>query len=146
MPNAIRVTSDTTEYPSLKILQSLTDNNIYVGKSDYPYGPSDVSNYYVGVTPPNLGYIVYYPTGENTFLIYSSNSSLDNLAVILYELFTVYWGALGMTPSNYDPQTMFIAFRSYIFNRDYEDIIIDDLSLCIDFGSLICRIRIATVL
>lgn len=133
MANPIKVSSGSTEYPALYLPN---DNNvpgnlhIYIGASDYPYGPSESSGFYAGYAPTNIltTYTVYYPTGEGTFLIYYASND-NQLKVIIQQLFPNIWSIIGD-----NLPLLLISLRRYIFNRDYENIVLDDLSLCIDVG------------
>lgn len=134
MSNPIKVSANSVDEPALKIDSSLSGLNIYIGANDYPYGPSDDSGFYAGVTPEPNKYIVYFPSGEGSFLIYGPSDD-EQLRLTIKQLFPTEWNNYNMD-TNYTLDKLFIYFHQYIFNRDCENIILSGLTSFFDLGFL----------
>jgi hypothetical protein len=132
MPNSIKY-STSTESNALKV------NNFYIGVGDVSKGPTDVTGYWNGITPPPGGYTIYLNKEFQGPSIYrpANNTELIILTNII-------------AGSNYTTTTQcFDYFESqedkFIVNIDYPIIITDGPILNLDAGFLPSYMRSGTL-
>ena len=126
MSNPIKVSTSSTDFPSLKLKDYENANRfIYVGSRLYPYGPSNSSGFYAGVTPQEGKYVIYKVTGNDTFLIYAPANDTE-LELATKQLYPTAWGT---APSL---ELIKKVIQQNLFNRDYENIVLSGLTFAID--------------
>jgi hypothetical protein len=120
---------NTIKYTAGTETLSLKKDNFYFGVGDSDKGPTEISGYYAGITPPTSGYTVYLArtgTSEPSIYSVSNDNDLINLTnIIAATAFTNTEQCL----TYYRNQT-----DKVCVNIDYEPIVTDGLVLNFDAG------------
>lgn len=119
MPNAIKY-SLYTQTQSLKI------GNYWIGVGDVGKGPTVVTDYWNGITPPPDGYTIYGIKGSNGPFIYLLNDD-DDLVSITNKVSGQSFTTVTQSLAWYSSQNNILAV-----NKDYVSITTDKLSICLD--------------
>jgi Concanavalin A-like lectin/glucanases superfamily len=124
MPNSIK-------YNTSAETLALKSGNFWIGTGDVGKGPTNVTGYYNGITPPSGGYTIYlnkasggpsiYVAANDSELIYLSNT-------IAGQTFATAAEALGWFATQTDKM---------IFNIDYPSIITNGLTTCLDVTNVL---------
>lgn len=121
MPNSIKY-STTAETEALK------SGNYYIGVGDVGKGPSDVTGYWAGITPPSGGYTLYGNKALQGPSIYVASTDLEliNLTKLI--------SGQNITTVNSAIHWYFQQSDRVIVNRDYETITTNGLVVNLDAG------------
>lgn len=121
MPNAIKYTTGTESL-------ALKKGNFYIGTGDVGKGPTNVTGYYNGITPPSGGYTIYLnkATGGPSIFVANNDQQLISLTNIIAD---ASYATVSECLSYYDNQP-----DKYCTNRDYESISTDGLIFNMDPG------------
>lgn len=125
MSNPIKVSANSVDEPALKFSDFTYNTKIYLGSTEYPYGPSDSSGFYAGVTPQEGKYVIYKATSNETFLIYAPAND-EELYITMLQSFP------AVTAISEEFNTMKKILHQNLFNRDYENIVLSNLTFAID--------------
>jgi hypothetical protein len=121
MPNAIK-------YSTSAQTLALKKGNFWIGTGDVGKGPTSVTDYYNGITPPSGGYTIYLNKASGGPSIYTAanDSQLISLSnTIAGQTFATAAAALTWFATQTDKM---------VFNRDYEGIITNGLIFSVDGG------------
>jgi hypothetical protein len=107
---------------------ALKKGNFWIGTGDVSKGPTDVTGYWAGITPPLSGYTIYINKASNGPAIYAAQD--DNQ-------FVYYSNRLNNT--SFTSATQSLSYFStqtdrMVLNRDYEPLITSGLTLLVDAG------------
>jgi len=121
MPNPIK-------YSTSNQSKALKKGNYFIGTGDDVKGPTTLTDYWNGITPPSGGYTIYGYKGANGPSIYVAGNDSELVSLtnrINGTSFTTAAQSLGWyaTQSN-----------TVVLNRDYEPIVTDGLILNLDAG------------
>lgn len=121
MPNAIKYSTSTQTL-------ALKKGNYWIGTGDVGKGPTNITEYWNGITPPAGGYVIYGNKGANGPSIYiaQDDSELINITQVLSG--TLYASAKQALNWYFSQSDIMV------FNRDYEPILTDGLVLNLDAG------------
>jgi hypothetical protein len=121
MPNAIKY-NVSTETLALK------KGNFWIGTGDVGKGPTNVTGYYNGITPPSGGYTIYLnkESGGPSIYVATNNSQLVSLTNSI--------GAQSFTTSGQCLNWFATQTDKMVFNIDYPSIVTDGLVLNFDVG------------
>ena len=133
-PNVVQFTAGTPTVSSFKY------NNFYLGVQNQDYGPTSTTNFWNGISVPNGGYIFYLnkETQGPSIYVAENEESAFNLMKMIYP------------PPFFQP----VAFYDYlltlwqdgsrsngiIVNKNYENIITDNLYISIDPSFYLCNV------
>jgi len=120
--------SNTIKYSEGSESLALNKGNWWIGTGDTNKGPSDVTGYYAGVTPPSSGYTIYTKREDNlpSIFVAQNDQELIFLTNQISELnFTTTQECLNYFQSQDDKLCV---------NREYENIVTDGLVLNLDAG------------
>jgi hypothetical protein len=121
MSNPIKF-STTTEPRSLK------SGDFYIGTGDVDKGPTNITGFYNGITPPTGGYTIYINKISNGPAIYVCNSDSE-LIQITNTMFNQTFNTVEQCFQYYNTQN-----DKVVLNKDYEGIVTDGLVLNLDAG------------
>ena len=120
--------ANSIKYSTTGDTLSLKKGNFYIGVGDVGKGPSEVTGYYQGISPPTSGYTIYVNTSGSFTAMFCANN--DN------ELINFTNGFSGENFTNatqclnwYTTQSNYVCT-----NIDYESIVTDGLVLNLDAG------------
>ena len=120
--------SNTIKYSEGSESLALNKGNWWIGTGDTNKGPSDVTGYYAGVTPPSSGYTIYIKREDNlpSIFVAQNDQELINLTNLI-------------TESNFSTvQQCLVYYQTQddmmCVNREYENIVTDGLVLNLDAG------------
>jgi hypothetical protein len=120
--------SNTIKYSEGSESLALNKGNWWIGTGDSNKGPSDVTGYYAGVTPPSSGYTIYIKREDNlpSIFVAENDQELINLTNLI-------------TESNFSTiQQCLIYYQTQddklCVNREIENIVTDGLVLNLDAG------------
>ena len=107
---------------------ALKKGNFWIGTGDVAKGPTGVTGYWAGITPPLSGYTIYINKASNGPAIYAAQD--DNQ-------FVYYSNRLNNT--SFTSATQSLSYFStqtdrMVLNRDYEPLITSGLTLLVDAG------------
>ena len=121
MPNSIKYNTSTESL-------ALKKGNFWIGTGDVGKGPTNITGYYNGITPPAGGYTIYLNKASNGPSIYVANgdSQLINLTN-------------GIAGTNYTTTTECLSYfigqsDKMVLNKDYEATITNGLVYNVDAG------------
>jgi len=120
--------SNTIKYSEGSESLALNKGNWWIGTGDSNKGPSDVTGYYAGVTPPSSGYTIYIKREDNlpSIFVAQNDQELIFLTNQISELnFTTTQECLNYFQSQDD---------KLCINREIENIVTDGLVLNLDAG------------
>ena len=120
--------SNTIKYSESTEQRALNKGNWWIGTGDSNKGPSDVTGYYAGVTPPSSGYTIYIKREDNlpSIFVAQNDQELIFLTNQISELnFTTTQECLNYFQSQDD---------KLCINREIENIVTDGLVLNLDAG------------
>ena len=120
--------SNTIKYSEGSESLALNKGNWWVGTGDTNKGPSDVTGYYAGVTPPSSGYTIYIKREDNlpSIFVAQNDQELINLTNLITESdFSTVQQCLIYYQTQDDMMCV---------NREYENIVTDGLVLNLDAG------------
>ena len=121
MPNSIK-------YSVSAQTLALKKGNFWIGTGDVGKGPTSVTDYYNGITPPSGGYTIYLNKASGGPSIYTAtnDSQLISLSnTIAGQIFATAAAALAWFATQTDKM---------VFNIDYPAIPTDGLSMTLDAG------------
>ena len=121
MPNPIK-------YSTSAQTLALKKGNFWIGTGDVGKGPTSVTDYYNGITPPSGGYTIYLNKASGGPSIYTAtnDSQLISLSnTIAGQIFATAAAALAWFATQTDKM---------VFNIDYPAIPTDGLSMTLDAG------------
>jgi len=132
-PNIVQFTAGTPTISSFKY------NNFYLGVQDQNYGPTSTTNFWNGISVPNGGYVIYLNKATQGPSIYVPENEEDafNLMKMIYPPFiqptSFYSYLVELFGSNNRTDGI-------IINRNYENIITDNLYISIDPSFYMCTV------
>jgi len=135
IPNVVQFTAGTPTVSSLKY------NNFYMGVQNRDYGPTSRTGFYAGAEVPSLGYAIYFDKPTDGPSLYVCNNDADARSILLqfYSDLLIPIGQGGSLSSIlaalYQPGTR---TDSVILNKNYENIITDNLYISIDPSFYLC--------
>lgn len=125
-------------------LSSLRYQNFYLGVQDQGYGPTSSSGFWNGISVPNNGYVIYFEKAVQGPSIYVASSQTQAFELLLlfyndvlapinrnnnfYEVVTTLYGTGSRTDS-------------IILNKNYENVVTDNLRFCIDPSFYMCQLN-----
>ena len=121
MPNAIKY-NVSTETLALK------KGNFWIGTGDVGKGPTNVTGYYNGITPPTGGYTIYLNKETSGPSIYTVSTEAQLVSL------TNTIGAQSFTTSGECLNWFATQTDKMVFNIDYPAIVTDGLVLNLDAG------------
>ena len=121
MPNPIK-------YSLSSETQSLKKGNFWIGTNDVSKGPTTLTDYWNGITPPSGGYVIYGNKNENGPSIYVADD--DDMFVYI----TNRLNNFGLTSATQALAWYATQSDSIVINRDYEEITTDGLIFNMDAG------------
>ena len=119
MPNPIK-------YSASAQTQALKKGNYWIGTGDVGKGPTKVTDYWEGITPPSGGYTIYGYKGANGPSIYLANNDSE-LITLTNKIAGTNYTTVNECLNYYAGQT-----DKMVVNKDYERIITDGLVLNLD--------------
>ena len=136
-PNVVQFSATTPSASSLRY------QNFYLGVQDQGYGPTNVTGFWNGITVPNGGYVLYFDKATQGPSIYVPTNQSEALNILLlfyndilqpvgqnnnfYQAITALYGPLTRTDS-------------IILNKNYENIITNNLYLSFDPSFYMCQV------
>ena len=120
--------SNTIKYSESTEQRALNKGNWWIGTGDSNKGPSDVTGYYAGVTPPSSGYTIYTKREDNLPSIFVEQNDQELIFLTNQNSeknFTTTQECLNYFQSQDDKLCV---------NREYEKIVTDGLVLNLDAG------------
>ena len=120
--------SNTIKYSEGSESLALNKGNWWIGTGDSNKGPSDVTGYYAGVTPPSSGYTIYIKREDNlpSIFVAQNDQELINLTNLITESdFSTVQQCLIYYQTQDDKLCV---------NREIENIVTDGLVLNLDAG------------
>ena len=120
--------SNTIKYSEGSESLALNKGNWWIGTGDSNKGPSDVTGYYAGVTPPSSGYTIYIKREDNLPSIFVAENDQELIFLtnqISESNFTTTQECLNYYQTQDDMMCV---------NREYENIVTDGLVLNLDAG------------
>jgi hypothetical protein len=137
IPNVVQFTAGTPTVSSFKYM------NFYLGVQDQGYGPTSITNFWNGISVPNGGYVYYLNKATDGPSIYvtENEESAFNLMKMIYP----------PPPPPINPPASFynylltlwgpgIKSDGVIINRNYENIITDNLYISFDPSFYMCTV------
>jgi hypothetical protein len=124
MPNSIKYNTSTETL-------ALKKGNFWIGTGDVGKGPTNITGYYNGITPPSGGYTIYLnkASGGSSIYVAANDSELIYLSnTIAGQTFATAAEALGWFATQTDKM---------IFNIDYPSIITNGLTTCLDVTNVL---------
>jgi hypothetical protein len=104
--------------------------NYHIGTGDVPKGPTDVTDFWMGISPRQGGYTIYGDKGQNGPSIYAPETDAEMINI------TNLISGQNFTTVTQSTTWYFGQPNRMIFNRDYESIITDGLLVNLDAGFL----------
>lgn len=120
---------NTIKYTGSTETLALKKDNFYLGVGDVDKGPTELTGYYAGITPPTSGYTIYLArtgTSQTSMYVASNDTELINLTNII--------GQTGFTTSEQCLQYYRDQTDKLCVNVDYEGIVTNGLILNFDAG------------
>ena len=120
--------SNTIKYSESTEQRALNKGNWWIGTGDSNKGPSDVTGYYAGVTPPPSGYTIYTKREDNlpSIFVAQNDQELINLTNLITES---NFSTVQQCFNYYQTQDDMVCL-----NREIENIVTDGLVLNLDAG------------
>jgi hypothetical protein len=121
MPNSIKynVSAETL---------ALKKGNFWIGTGDVGKGPTNVTGYYNGITPPSNGYTIYLNKSSNGPSIYTPNNDVE-LINLTNKIAGASYTTVAQCLTYYMEQT-----DKMVLNLDYPPIVTNGLVLNLDAG------------
>lgn len=104
--------------------------NYHIGTGDVPKGPTDVTDFWMGISPRQGGYTIYGDKGQNGPSIYAPQTDTEMINI------TNLISGQNFTTATQATSWYFGQSNRMIFNRDYESIKTDGLIVNLDAGFL----------
>ena len=120
--------SNTIKYSESTEQRALNKGNWWIGTGDSNKGPSDVTGFYAGVTPPSSGYTIYIKREDNlpSIFVAQNDQELINLTNLITESdFSTVQQCLVYYQTQDDKLCV---------NREMENIVTEGLVLNLDAG------------
>lgn len=131
IPNVVQYSNSTP------IRSSLNNGNFYLGVQNQGYGTTDLTGFWNGITPPSGGYTIYVNKDVSGPSITTLQSDAE-LVDFMFRTFPNDFGIIYQLPEPSRVPVIFGIASTYndfiIIEKNYEDIITDDLVLCLDAG------------
>lgn len=139
MPNPNKVQFSATT-PSISALRYV---NFYLGVQDQDYGPTSKTGFWNGISVPNGGYVIYFDKATQGPSIYVANNDSDALSVLKQ-----FYGNIVPLNQQGSLSSMISALYgggdrtdSIILNKNYENIITNNLFICFDPSVYMCQVQ-----
>jgi hypothetical protein len=134
IPNVVQFTAGTPTVSSFKY------NNFYMGVQNQDYGPTIVTNFWNGIEVPEGGYVIYFDKPTNGPSIYVPQNDEQARSILLQ-----FYGAIIPIGQQGSLASILNALYqggtrtdSVILNKNYENIITDNLYISIDPSFYLC--------
>jgi len=134
-PNKIQFSATTPSISSLRY------QNFYLGVQDQDYGPTSKTGYWNGISVPNGGYVIYFDKASQGPSIYVPNNDEEALSILKQ-----FYGDIVPLGQQGSLSSMITALYgngsrndSIIINKNYENIITENLYLSFDPSIYICQ-------
>lgn len=134
IPNVVQFTAGTPTGSSFKY------NNFYMGVQNQDYGPTSTTNFWNGISVPNGGYVIYFDKPTNGPSIYVPQTDNDTRSILLQ----FYSGIIPVGQQGSLSSILNALYQggtrtdSVILNKNYENIITDNLYISIDPSFYLC--------
>jgi hypothetical protein len=136
-PNVVQFSATTPSASSLRY------QNFYLGVQDQDYGPTNQTGYWNGISVPNGGYVLYFDKPTQGPSIYVTTNESDALSILLM-FYNNILEPIGQNDNLYDAINALYGIGSrndsIIINRNYENIITDNMYLSFDPSFYMCQV------
>jgi hypothetical protein len=134
IPNVVQFTAGTPTVSSFKY------NNFYMGVQNQDYGPTIVTNFWNGIEVPEGGYVIYFDKPTNGPSIYVPQNDEQARSILLqFYSEAIPIGQQGSLASILNALYQGgVRTDSIILNKNYENIITDNLYISIDPSFYLC--------
>jgi hypothetical protein len=134
IPNVVQFTAGTPTVSSFKY------NNFYLGVQNQDYGPTSRTGFYAGPTGVTYGYVIYFDKTTDGPSIYVPQTDNDARSILLQ----FYSGIIPVGQQGSLSSILNALYQggsrtdSIILNKDYENILTDNLYISIDPSFYLC--------
>jgi len=120
--------SNPIKYTTGSETLALKKGNFYIGTGDVGKGPTNVTGYYNGITPPSGGYTIYLNKESQGPSIYTASNDA--------QLISLTNSIAGTSYTTANECLVYFAGQTdkVVLNRDYEGIVTDGLVFNVDAG------------